>query len=65
MTSITVVKESRNYVVIKLPRKIADDLGIGSGKNLTEKDLLTLSKDAIKLRRRGRLPALKSLRDFR
>ena len=65
MPSVTVVKESKNYLIIKLPKKIAVGLGYSREKKITEKDVLALSREAIKMHRENRLPVLRSLRNFR
>ncbi|MDO8584687.1 MAG: hypothetical protein Q7R85_01020 [bacterium] len=63
MISISILKESKDYVVVKMPRKMADDLGFK--RHLTEDDILRISKEAVRLARKGVLPTLRSLRDLR
>lgn len=63
MTNVSILKEARDYVVVKMPKKLADNLGFK--KHLTENDIMRISKESAKLARIGKLPILRSLRDLR
>lgn len=62
MTTVSILKEAKDYVVVKMPRKLADDLGFK--KHLSVDDVVKISKEATRLARRGALPVLRSLRDI-
>lgn len=63
MTNVSILKEARDYVVVKMPKKMAVNLGFK--KHLSENDILHISKESTKLARLGKLPILRSLRDLR
>ncbi len=63
MTNVSILKEAKGYVVVKMPKKLADNLGFK--KHLTEEDILLVSKEATKFARKNALPILRSLRDLR
>ena len=63
MTNVSILKEAKDYVIVKMPKKLADNLGLK--KHLTEEDILRVSKEATKFARKNTLPILRSLRDLR
>jgi len=63
MINVSILKEARDYVVVKMPKKLANNLGFK--KHLSEEDILQLSKEAIGLAREKKLPVLRSLRDLK
>lgn len=63
MTNVSILKEAKDYVVVKMPKKMASHLGFK--KHLTAEDLARISKEATKLARQNKLPILRSLRDLR
>ncbi len=63
MTNVSILKKAKGYVVVKMPKKLADNLGFK--KHLTEEDILLVSKEATKFARKNALPILRSLRDLR
>ncbi|MDP3727012.1 MAG: hypothetical protein Q8R35_00015 [bacterium] len=63
MATITIIKETKDYVVLRVPKKLMVP-GIEE-KRIAERKLLALSREAVKLYRRGKLPLLHSLRDLR
>ena len=63
MTNVSILKEAKDYVVVKMPKKLADNLGFK--KHLNEEDILRISKEATRFARKGALPILRSLRDLR
>jgi hypothetical protein len=64
MTTIAVLKETKSYFVLRVPRKLIIRAGV-EGKKFEEQKLLALSREAVKLHRQGKLPILHSLRDLR
>ena len=63
MINISIVKEAKDYMVIKMPKKLAINLGFK--KHLLEEDIAHIVKEATRLARQKKLPILRSLCDFR
>lgn len=63
MISVSILKEAKDYVIIKMPKKLADNFGFK--KHLTEGDVLRVAKEAAKFARKNSLPVLRSLRDLK
>lgn len=63
MATIAIIKETRDYVLLRIPRKLI--VPTTKEKKIAEGKLLALSREAVKLYRRDKLPLLRSLRDLR
>lgn len=69
MIIITIPKKiSKGEELIAIPKKEYERLSRLDGKKeeeITEENILRWSKEALKLKRAGKLPLLKSLKEFR
>lgn len=63
MGNVSIIKEAKDYVVVKMPKSLAT--GLGFKKHLSKEDILRVTKEATKLARKNKLPILRSLRDLR
>lgn len=71
MPTITIPKEMmrKNDELVLIPRKEYEQFlritESGAGERVTEKDVLRWSREAKQLKKRGKLPLLRSLHDLR
>ena len=60
---ITVLRATKDYVVVKVPRELAKSAGLFE-QELTESDALKILRSGVKEYRLGKTKKLNSLRDF-